>query len=137
MIGGLVANSISGTTVTCAQSELNIFNPPVGQTCESFAGTFVKFSGTLLNPDATSACEYCRYSVGDQYLQTVNMSFDNRWRNFGFMCVYVVFNAAVCFAFFYLTKVANFNTMRPATKFGKKANTAESDPPTPVEPEKL
>jgi len=121
LIGGLVANSLSGTTVTCAQSELNIFNPPVGQTCESFAGTFVKFSGTLLNPDATSACEYCRYSVGDQYLQTVNMSFDDHWRNFGFMCVYVVFNAAVCFAFFYWTKVANFNTMRLATKFGKKA----------------
>ena len=53
------------------------------------------------------------------------------------MCVYVVFNAAVCFAFFYLTKVANFNTMRPATKFGKKANTAESDPPKSRRNQKL
>jgi hypothetical protein len=54
------------------------------------------------------------------------MSFDNRWRNFGFMCVYIVFNAAICFAFFYLTKVANFNTMALAAKFGQTTNELEN-----------
>jgi hypothetical protein len=83
-------------------------------------GHFVEVSGKLLNPDATSVCKYCRYSVSDQYLQTLNMSFDDRWRNFGFMCIYIVFNAALCFAFFYLTKVASFNTMGLAAKFRKK-----------------
>jgi ABC-type multidrug transport system permease subunit len=136
LIGGLVANSISGTTVTCAQSELNTFNPPVGQTCQSFAGAFVEVSGKLLNPDATSACEYCRYSVGDQYLSTLNMNFDDRWRNFGFMCVYITFNAALCFAFFYLTKVASFNTMELAAKFSKKTKTTKSESPLTMEPEK-
>jgi ATP-binding cassette subfamily G (WHITE) protein 2 (SNQ2) len=120
LIGGLVVNSLSGTTVVCDQSELNIFNPPAGQTCQSFAGAFVEVSGKLSNPDATSMCKYCCYSVGDQYLQTLNMSFDDCWRNFGFMCVYIVFNAALCFAFFYLTKVASFNTMGLAAKFRKK-----------------
>jgi hypothetical protein len=72
----IVANSLSGTTVTCAQSDPNIFNPPAGQTCQSFAGAFVEVSGKLLNPDATSACEYCRCNIGDQYLQTLNMSFN-------------------------------------------------------------
>jgi ATP-binding cassette, subfamily G (WHITE), member 2, SNQ2 len=109
----------------------------VGQTCQSFAGTFAEFSGKLLNPDATSACEYCRYSVGDQYLQTVNMSFDDRWRNFGFMCVYVMFNAALCFTFFYLTKVASFNIRGVVAKLGKKATKAKSEAPLTIEPEKL
>jgi len=113
--------------VTCDQSELNIFNPPTGETCQSFAGAFVEVTGKLLNPDATSACEYCRYSVGDQYLQTLNMSFDDRWRNFGFMCVYIVFNAALCFAFFYLTKVASINTMKLAAKLSKKTKTTKRE----------
>jgi ABC-type multidrug transport system permease subunit len=122
--------------VTCAQSELNIFNPPAGQTCQSFASAFVEISGELLNPDATSACEYCCYSVGDQYLQTRNMSFDDRWRNFGFMWVYIVFNGALCFAFFYLTKVASFNTMKLAAKFGKKTKTTKSESLLAIELEK-
>lgn len=130
MIGGLVVNSLSGTTVVCDQSELNIFNPPARQTCQSFAKAFMKVSRKLLNPDATSVCQYCHYSVGDQYLQTLNMSFDDSWRNFGFMCVYIMFNAALCFAFFYLTKVASFNTMGLAAKFRKKTKMSrrESSP---------
>lgn len=136
LIGGLVANSLSGMTVTCAQSELNIFNPPTGQTCQSFAGAFVEVSGKLLNPNATSACEYCRYSIGDQYLQTLNMSFDDRWRNFGFMFVYIVFNTTLCFAFFYLTKIASFNTTKLAAKFSRKTKMIKSKSSSTMELEK-
>jgi ABC-type multidrug transport system permease subunit len=137
LIGGLVANSISGTTVVCAPSELNIFNPPSGQTCQSFAGAFVEVSGKLLNPEATSNCEYCRYSVGDQYLHTLNMSLDDRWRNFGFMWVYILFNAFCVFLFFYLTKVARFNTMELAAKFSKKTAKTESESSSMTETEKV
>lgn len=136
LIGGLVANSISGTTVTCSTSELNVFNPPFGQTCKSFAGAFVEFSGKILNPEATSNCEYCRYSVGDQYLNTLNMNFDDRWRNFGFMCVYILFNASCVFLFFYLTRVARFNMMELAAKFSKMVPGTESGKSSITEQEK-
>jgi hypothetical protein len=63
------------------------------------------------------------------------MSFDDRWRNFGFKSVYIVFNAALCFAFFYLTKVASFNTMGLAAKFRKltKIRRRESSPAMELE----
>ncbi len=120
LIGGLTSNVISGTEVICVAKELNIFNPPNGQTCQEFAGSFVQSAGKLLNPEATMNCEYCRYSVGDQYLRTLNMNFDDRWRNLGFVCAYVIFNAACAFAFFYSTKVAKFNLIGLKAKMGKK-----------------
>jgi len=43
------------------------------------------------------------------------------------MWVYIVFNAALCFALFYLTKVASFNTTKMAAKFGKKTKTTKSE----------
>jgi ABC-type multidrug transport system permease subunit len=137
LIGGLTANAISGTEVTCSATELNIFNPPSGQTCQQFAGSFVQFAGNILNPDATANCEYCRYSVGDQYLTTVNMSFSDRWRNLGFMIVYIAFNAACAFLFFYLTKVARLN-LAGLRRVGRKSAAAksESSSSSTTEPEK-
>jgi ATP-binding cassette subfamily G (WHITE) protein 2 (SNQ2) len=135
LIGGLTSNVISGTTVNCSGTELNIFNPPSGQTCQQFAGSFLEFSGKLLNPNATSSCEYCRYSVGDQYLRTLNMSFDDRWRNLGFICAYVIFNTVAAFGFFYLTKVAKVNVMTLAMKF-RRTTPSTDNGSSITEPEK-
>ncbi|OBT40726.1 hypothetical protein VE00_09781 [Pseudogymnoascus sp. WSF 3629] len=107
LISGMVTNVVSGTVVACSSAELSVFTPPSGQTCQEFAGSFVSLAtGRLLNPEATTACQYCRFATGDEYLTTLNMSFDDRWRNLGYLCAYVIFNASAAFFFFYLTKVA-------------------------------
>jgi ABC-type multidrug transport system permease subunit len=49
----------------------------------------------LLNPSAGQDCQFCQYAVADVYLAALNMSYDDRWRNFGFLIVYTVFNIAV------------------------------------------
>jgi ATP-binding cassette subfamily G (WHITE) protein 2 (SNQ2) len=51
--------------------------------------------GDLYNPQATSNCQYCRYSTGDEYLKTLDISWNDRWRNFGFMWAYVCFNVGM------------------------------------------
>ena len=63
-------------------------------TCEGYLGPFLASPanlGQLLNPNATSDCEYCRFSIGDAYLATLNMYWSQRWRNFAIFCVYVPF----------------------------------------------
>ncbi len=96
---GLFSNVIHDTAVTCTSLETNIFQPPAGKTCSQFAGPFISFGiGALYNPNATSNCEYCRFSTGDQYLKTLDMNWSHRWRNFGLMWVYVLFNVGMlCF----------------------------------------
>ena len=87
LIEGLLSNVIGGgVPVVCLPTELNIFQPPEGQTCEQYAGPFVKVAaGAIYNPEATSNCEYCTYATGDQYLATRDMSYSTRWRNYGIM----------------------------------------------------
>lgn len=112
LMGGYVSNALHGTVVVCKPEEINVFQPPSGQTCLEYAGPFTRIGGTILNPDATSDCQYCRFANGDQYLATRNMDFNDHWRNLGIMVAYVAFNTGVAFLFFYLAKVATFDLRR-------------------------
>src|SRR5689334_4556954 len=56
-----------GLEITCNESELFVFDPPTGQTCDQWAGPFVNATaGYLANPTAISECAYCPIRVGDE-----------------------------------------------------------------------
>jgi len=59
-----------------------------------FAGDFVRQAGRgyLMNPDDTSNCAYCPYVDGSEYLETLGISPDTKWRNFGIFLVFCVTN---------------------------------------------
>ncbi|CCH45108.1 putative membrane protein [Wickerhamomyces ciferrii] len=90
--------------VVCKTEEYSYFEPPSGMTCQEFAGPFVEnTTGYLKNPNDTSDCGYCQYSVADEYMSSVGMKYSYRWRNFGFMWVYIIFNLfAMCFLYYTL-----------------------------------
>lgn len=48
--------------------------------------------GYLMNPDDTVDCGYCPYANGSEYLQTMGISPDTKWRNFGIFLVFCVTN---------------------------------------------
>lgn len=85
--------------------------------------------GQLLNPNATSNCEYCRFAKGDAYLATLNMYWSQRWRNFGIFCAlvplfpiqlifprYIVFNFFAIFFLFYLTRISPLERKKSTKK---------------------
>ncbi|KAF8930773.1 ABC-2 type transporter-domain-containing protein [Dissophora ornata] len=79
--------------VHCKSDEFSIFNVPVGQTCGSYAATFLETAaGYINNPNATESCEYCQYSYGQDFYGALSMDFAHRWRNLGFLCIYLCFN---------------------------------------------
>jgi ABC-type multidrug transport system permease subunit len=115
LVSGLLSTALHDVAITCAPKEINIFMPPQGQTCEDYAGAFVKrMHGKILNPMATSNCEYCRFSTGDHYLSTLNMRWEDRWRNFGLLAVYILFNATMAFVYYYLAKVRGLHSLKIA-----------------------
>ena len=69
-------------TVRCAPGEAALFNPPPGQICGQYAGNFSKNAGHgyLTYPSATRACGYCEYTSGVEYLVTLNIRQDQKWR---------------------------------------------------------
>ncbi|KAI5799834.1 putative ABC multidrug transporter [Geopyxis carbonaria] len=123
LIAGLLSNVLHDVPIVCSTHEINVFQPPSGQTCMEYAGEFVKMSqmGQLLNPNDTADCGYCRFSVGDEFLATVNMFNSEKWRNAGLLFVYVAFNALVVFGGFYFTRVSTGSIKNLFKKKAKKA----------------
>lgn len=86
----------SGLEIVCRSDEFIQFDPPSGQTCSDWASDFVSAAGGYLNnPNATSACQYCEYAVGDEYINPLNIEFSNRWRDCFIILAYFGFNFIV------------------------------------------
>ncbi|KAI0159897.1 ABC-2 type transporter-domain-containing protein [Hypoxylon sp. FL1284] len=109
-IGGMLAATLDGVPVACEPAETARFDAPPGQTCGGYAGQFARRAGGyLLNPDATAGCEYCPYSSGNQYLQTLNIEASQKWRNFGIFLSFCVSNWALVYFFIYTVRVRGWS----------------------------
>jgi len=64
LIGGTLSAVLADVPVVCAPEELVMYSPPGGQTCGSYSADFLNTAiGYLVNPDATSNCQYCSLST--------------------------------------------------------------------------
>ncbi|GLB03458.1 hypothetical protein AtubIFM57258_008038 [Aspergillus tubingensis] len=98
--GASLGSVLHGVAVECSSSDLVVFDAPPGSTCGQYAAAFLGSNpGYIVNPNATAYCSYCPYSVSDEYLNTLDYSYGQRWWNWavfvGFCCtnfvlVYVV-----------------------------------------------
>jgi len=98
LIGGMVVTELHGRAVVCKPSELQSFPAPAGQTCGEYMSPFFERGGIgyIVN-NATSACQYCAYSVGDQFYNALDLNFDNRWRDLGIYAVFLLSNLFILF----------------------------------------
>ena len=49
--------------------------------------------GYLSNPEATSSCQFCSVKSSDKLLaDSINVFYDDHWRDFGIMIAYIAFN---------------------------------------------
>ncbi|KAI0204830.1 ABC-2 type transporter-domain-containing protein [Astrocystis sublimbata] len=109
-IGGMLAATLDGAPVRCEVSETAHFDAPSGQTCQEYAGTFVSSAaGYLLNPDATSDCQYCPYSSGNDYLATLNINANQKWRDFGVFLAFCISNWALVYFFIYTVRIRGWS----------------------------
>jgi hypothetical protein len=61
--------------------------------------------GYLVNPEATLSCEYCPISNTNAFLKLVSSNYDERWRDFGILWVYVGVNVIMALFFYWLVRV--------------------------------
>ncbi|KAJ2254938.1 ATP-binding cassette transporter snq2 [Coemansia sp. RSA 451] len=92
----IVSNELHSVPVRCRANELFVFDPPANTTCLEYAGEWVsQATGYLQNPEATLACNYCQFKVGNEYYKTLDWNFDNRWRNLGILFAFIAANIAI------------------------------------------
>lgn len=107
--------------VVCKPVEFSYLDPLEGQTCGEYLGPFLKNAfGYVNNPEATSNCQYCSFSIGDQYLATVGVSHSYKWRNVGFFCAYIIFNIIGMLVMYYLFRVKSWSMPNLKDLFKKK-----------------
>ncbi|OQD90039.1 hypothetical protein PENANT_c002G09456 [Penicillium antarcticum] len=109
LVAGMCGNALHSQVVQCSNRELNVFNPPEGQTCGQYlADWLAKAPGQLYNPSATQNCEYCAFTNADQYLALSKIYYDERWRNWGLGWAYIGFNIAAAAGLYYLFRVRHY-----------------------------
>ncbi|KAL2158180.1 hypothetical protein VTH06DRAFT_4748 [Thermothelomyces fergusii] len=105
-IAGIVSTILHDRPVVCSPAESLVFDPPGNMTCAEYLAPLTgRAAGTLQNPSARAACRYCAFGVADQYLEGVDIYWEDRWRNFGIMWAYIVFDIVVAIAVYYLFRV--------------------------------
>ncbi|KAJ1680261.1 ATP-binding cassette transporter snq2 [Spiromyces aspiralis] len=107
-VEGVMTNELHGTKIECNDNEYYKFNIPSNTTCGDYTKAFFDTGapGYIRYSDATSQCQYCPYKVGDEYYEGLGWDFKYRYRNFGIMLAFIVFN---CLAVFFFIKVYKVN----------------------------
>ncbi|KAI0028777.1 AtrD, ABC-transporter [Vararia minispora EC-137] len=106
LVEGMLSVAIANAPATCSATELSIFDPPAGQTCGQYMQTYMSTAGGLLsNPNATSACSFCPVTNTNTFLSQIFSYYGHRWRDFGILWVYIIFNAGAALFFYWLARV--------------------------------
>ncbi|CAO1600483.1 ATP-binding cassette transporter snq2 [Xanthoria calcicola] len=110
-IGGLMAATLPTIQVQCAPQEAAYFDPPPGQTCSQYARDFVTQAarGYLLDPDATTACGYCPYRTGVEYMATLNVVPSDKWKYLAIFLAFCISNWALVYFFIWTVRVKGWS----------------------------
>ena len=109
LVGGFLSTGLANTDVTCADNEYLLFN--VGQgfnNCGDYLAQYQQQTfnaGYLRDPSATDQCEFCTYGNSNTFLASVSIKYSDRWRNFGILWVFIIFNAFMAVFFYWLARV--------------------------------
>jgi ATP-binding cassette subfamily G (WHITE) protein 2 (SNQ2) len=90
LVSGMMVTELHDNPIKCNQPELQTFTAPDNQTCGQYMDAFFRRGGAgYLVSNATSACEYCAFSVGDQFYEPLGYRYEHRWRELGILSLYI------------------------------------------------
>jgi ABC-type multidrug transport system permease subunit len=120
-VGGMVATMLAGRPGVCGEREVSVLDPPAGQSCGQYLQSFARATGgTIQNPEDSQSYRYCSLSNADQFLAGSNIFYGERWRNFGIIFAFIIFNVFVAVLTYWLFRVANLNYLKRPFSKGKK-----------------
>ncbi|KAJ6486867.1 ABC-2 type transporter-domain-containing protein [Mycena sanguinolenta] len=106
LVSGMLSTGIANTKVVCSSIEVLTVDPVPGQNCGEYFAPYAKLAGgSVLNPDATADCQFCALSDTNVYLESLKVFYDQRWRNFGFLWIYIGFNVIAALFLYWLLRV--------------------------------
>jgi ABC-type multidrug transport system permease subunit len=105
-VSAVLSTGLANVNVTCASNEFTTFNPPAGQSCAEYMAEHITAAGGyLLDGNATANCQYCKVKETNVYLAAIHADYGTRWRNFGILWVYVLFNVVAALFLYWVARV--------------------------------
>lgn len=121
----MLSTGVANTKIVCEAREYVKVNPRIGQTCGEYLKDYTTmFGGYVNNPDANTSCELCTASNTNTFLAAVNIYYKDRWRNFGIMMAFVVFNIFAAVGLYWLARVPKGKRKSKTEKAGTTTTTA-------------
>ncbi|KAK9419698.1 putative ABC transporter domain-containing protein [Seiridium unicorne] len=123
LISAMLSTAVANTEVVCASNEFVSFEPPTGSNCSAYMANYIQSAGGYLkDPGATDTCEFCTVADTNVFLASVGSSYDDRWRNFGILWAYIIFNICGALFLYWLTRMPkNFKKAQKPKKSGQIA----------------
>ncbi|KAF1841024.1 opaque-specific ABC transporter CDR3 [Cucurbitaria berberidis CBS 394.84] len=113
LVSSFMSTTLGQAPVSCAQTEFQTFAAPANQTCGQYMRDYIETAGGYLrDAQAFGQCQYCQMDSTNQFLQRINADWDTRWRDFGLLWVYVVFNAAAAVFLYWVFRVPKSKKMK-------------------------
>jgi len=105
LVSAVLSTALGQTAVQCSSVELLRFAPAEG-TCGSYLASYIAtHGGYLVDEGALDTCEYCPLSNTDVFLESIGIYFEDRWRNFGILWAYVLFNVSSAVFLYWLARI--------------------------------
>lgn len=105
LVGGLLSSGLSGNDVNCSDLELLRFESPANMTCSEYMAPYMEQAGGRLVDGGGDLCQFCPLRSTDDYLDSVEIYYHNRWRDFGLQFAYIAFNIIAALGIYYLARV--------------------------------
>jgi ATP-binding cassette, subfamily G (WHITE), member 2, PDR len=106
LVDGMLSTGLANTKIVCSSVELSHFNPPSGQTCGQYLHKYISEAGGYVeNSSAMANCSFCSASDTNTYLTNLSSSYSHRWRNFGIMWAFILFNVFGAVFLYWLARV--------------------------------
>ncbi|KAM5352150.1 hypothetical protein ACJ41O_004873 [Fusarium nematophilum] len=108
VVEGFLGTTLADAPVECAPNEIVAFAPSTGTTCSEYMAEYISLAGGYLTEDSrdsVESCLYCSMTSTNAFLAGIHVEFANRWRNFGFLWVYISFNISAALVFYWLARV--------------------------------
>jgi ATP-binding cassette subfamily G (WHITE) protein 2 (PDR) len=106
LVSAMLSTGLANQIVTCADNEYLQFDPPSGQTCGAYLQTYINTAGGYVqNSQATENCSFCQIKSTNVFLTSVSANYSTRYRDFGIMWVFIIFNTFAALALYWLVRM--------------------------------
>ncbi|KAK5675209.1 Multidrug resistance protein [Elasticomyces elasticus] len=106
LVSSLLSATLGAAPVQCAEDEFQRFSAPENQTCGEYLQDYLATAGGyIVDGGVEGSCQYCRLADTNDFLAGVGIDYANRWRDWGIMCVFIVFNVGAAVFLYWLMRV--------------------------------